>query len=273
MKIPDISIIDHGIWHNSKKRLKTSARFVLSYEIEFHRNSFGETIINDVPYPIKDHTVIFCRPGDIRYSKFSPDDIQVEIHYFYFVLAPEKNILFEKLLNRIPTCIEADRDLLENWDKLATQAKTSNDTISEMQMHMHLLLLLTALAQKGQEHASPGTHSAQQQAIFEAIRYMNEHVTESLSVTEMANHIGYSPSRFNSIFKNFTHRTPHAYYISLKISEAKYMLLNTNKSISEISEALAFSKASKFNTAFKKECYITPGQFRKNRAAVFYHEG
>ena len=272
MKIPDIHILSHGTWHNSKKRLKTSARFVLTYELEFHSKSIGETIINDIAYPIRDHTIVFCRPGDIRYSKFSPDDTKVVIHYFYFVSAPEKDGIFEGMLNRIPHCIQADRELQEIWDQLASTAEKGNDTISEMQLYMHLLLLLTELAQKGSEHTTQSAHSAQQQAIFEAIRYMNEHITDVLSVSEIAAHIGYSPSRFNSIFKDFTGRTPHAYYISLKISEAKYMLLNTDKSISEISEALTFSKASKFNTAFKKECHTTPGQFRKNRDAVFYHE-
>ena len=272
MKIPDINILNHGTWHNSKKRLKTSARFVLTYELEFHSKSFGETVINDVAYPIRDRSIVFCRPGDIRYSNFSPDDIKVVVHYFYFISAPEKDSIFEDMLNRIPSCIQADSELQNIWDELASAAEKSNDTISEMQLYLHLLLLLTELAQKGSEQTTQSHHSAHQQVIFEAIRYMNEHITDALSVSEMATHIGYSPSRFNSIFKGFTGRTPHAYYISLKISEAKYMLLNTDKSISEISETLTFSKASKFNTAFKKECHTTPGQFRKNRDAVFYHE-
>ena len=272
MNIPDLSIIDCGTWHNSKKRLKTSARFVLSYEIEFHKKSFGETVINNVSYSIQNNTMIFCRPGDIRYSTFSSDNIDVEIQYFYFVSSPEKNSIFEEFLNKVPAYYEADSELLELWEKLVSASNKSTDPTSEMQIYLHLLLLLSALAQKNKEQVAQATRSTQQQAVFEAIRYMNEHITEKLSVTSIANHIGYSPSRFNNMFKELTNRTPHAYYISLKISEAKYMLLNTNKSISEISGALAFSKASKFNKAFKKECHMTPSQFRKKRDAVFYHD-
>ena len=109
-------------------------------------------------------------------------------------------------------------------------------------------------------------------AVNLCIRYMREHLTENLSVNDIAAHIGYSQSHFNHLFKTYTQHTPHSYYISLKISEAKYMLLNTNKNISQISEALAFSKVSQFSDAFKKECHMTPGEFRKTREVIFYNE-
>ncbi len=269
MKIPDINIIENGVWHNSKRRSKSSARFVLSYELEYRHNVSGESIVNDVVYPAGNDLIFFCRPGDIRYSRFD-ENTTVEIEFFYFVLTSEKNSVFEEMLNNIPVCIHADENTTHMWEDLKNSFGGHSDTVSEMQGALKLLLFLTHLSQKGDGSRNSAIHSSQQQAIFEAIRYMNEHLTETLSVAEIARHIGYSQSRFNSIFKEFTKRTPHSYFVSLKITEAKYMLLNTDKSISDISEALAFNKVSKFSSAFKKECHVTPGQFRKNRTALYY---
>ncbi len=273
MKIPEILITGSGTWHNNRKHKKTPSRFVLTYEIEYHRKSYGETTINDISYPIKKDTITFNRPGDIRSSKFNVD-CEAETQFFYFIVTTEeKNTSFEYMLENIPQHICADEKMEKIWNRLLEYHANKNDPLFELQTYLHLLSLLTYLSQKGRSAQYPPTPPSQnQRALFEAIRYMREHLTENLSVNDIAMHIGYSQSHFNHLFKTYTQHTPHSYYISLKISEAKYMLLNTNKSISQISEALAFSKASQFSNAFKKECHMTPGEFRKTRDVIFYND-
>lgn len=273
MKFPDILIIGSGTWHNFRKQKKTPSRFVLTYEIEYHRKSYGDTTINGVSYPIEKDTITFNRPGDIRSSRFNIS-IEAETEFFYFIVnAEEKNSNFEYVLENIPNHIRADEKMQKMWAKVLSDYANKNDPLFEMQAYLNLLSLLTYLSQKGRSDSHlPTAPSPNQRALFEAIRYMREHLTENLSVNDIAAHIGYSQSHFNHLFKTYTQHTPHSYYISLKISEAKYMLLNTNKNISQISEALAFSKVSQFSNAFKNECHMTPGEFRKTRDVIFYND-
>ena len=273
MKIPEILIIGNGTWRNFKKHKKTPSRFVLTYEIEYHRKSYGDTTINGVSYPIEKDTITFNRPGEIRRSRFNIS-IEAQTEFFYFIVsAEEKNSNFEYIFENIPNHTHANEKMQKMWSKLQDDYANKNDPLFEMQAYLDLLSLLTYLSKKGRSDSRlPPAPSPNQRALFEAIRYMREHLTENLSVNDVAAHIGYSQSHFNHLFKTYTQHTPHSYYISLKISEAKYMLLNTNKNISQISEALAFSKVSQFSNAFKNECHMTPGEFRKTRDVIFYND-
>ena len=273
MKIPEILIIGNGTWHNTKKHKKTPSRFVLYYEIEYHKKNYGSTTINGVEYPIEKDTITFNRPGDIRGSSFNID-CEAETEFFYFITNnDEKNTNFEYLLENVPTYIHADEKTQKIWDRIIEYHSNKNDPLFELQTYLQLLSFLTYIAQKGRiAKQTPTPMSPNQQALFEAIRYMREHLTENLSVDDIATHIGYSRSHFNHLFKTYTQHTPHSYYTSLKISEAKYMLLNTNKNISQIADDLAFGKVSQFSNAFKKECHMTPGEFRKTRDVIFYND-
>lgn len=273
MKFPEILIIGNGTWHNSRRLKKTSTRFVLTYELEYHKKTYGEMIINDVTYSVEKDTITFNRPGDIKSNRFTITST-AETEFFYFIVASdEKSTSFNRILENIPPHICANDKIKALWSKLQEFIADKSEAISEMQAHLQLLLLLAYLSKKGQStlytHSSP---SQNQRALFEATRYMREHLTENLSVNDIAAHIGYSQSHFNHLFKTYTQHTPHSYYISLKILEAKYMLLNTNKTVAQISDELAFGKTSQFSNAFKKECHMTPGEFRKTRDVIFYND-
>ena len=245
----------------------------MTYELEFHRRSHGTTYINGTPYPIEKDVFIFNRPGDIRSSIFEePDDL--EIDFFYFVLSDtEANNELTHVLDSIPHRFLSDTDLQADWNKLTDLYRRQSTPLQQMKAYLGLLTLLTRLADEEADEceklAAPSVH---QQALYEAIRYMREHLRDGLSVQDMAMHIGYSPSHFTHLFKSYTHHAPHEYYTFLKICEAKYLLLNTSKSVSQIAQELSFGKVCRFGAAFKKACGVTPGQFRKSREALFYHD-
>ena len=78
--------------------------------------------------------------------------------------------------------------------------------------------------------------------------------------SEMAN---MSPTHFSYVFKQITGRTFMEYVRFLKISRARELLLETKKTVKEISALLGFEDVAYFDRVFKKEVGITPVQFRK----------
>ena len=52
------------------------------------------------------------------------------------------------------------------------------------------------------------------------------------------------------------------YVDTLKISKSIEMLLTTNKTISQISDALGFSNASTYSKLFKNYLSVTPNEYR-----------
>lgn len=266
MKLPEISIVNQGIWNNPGDFRRTPSRFALCYELEYQRKACGETTINGVTYPIKENMLIFTRPGDLRSSAFDVA-ARAETEFFYFSLDGDAPVPW---FDTIPPVTYADQGLSLQWQALAATRSDASEPLQKIDAHLELLRLLTALSRRGASQAPAHTEpSPKQRILFEAIRYMHEHLGESPSLADIASHIGYSLSHFNHLFKAYTRHTPHAYYISLKLEEAKRRLAVTDKSIAVISDELGFDKTSRFSAAFKKAYGMTPREFRKAGGVIY----
>lgn len=90
------------------------------------------------------------------------------------------------------------------------------------------------------------------QPVQMALNYIQSHTNLSLTVQEVADHVGFSYSFFSKQFKSETNKTINEAILEAKIEEAKELLAFTNKSISHISHYLAFSSQSYFQNQFKK---------------------
>ena len=95
--------------------------------------------------------------------------------------------------------------------------------------------------------------------------YIVANVNNPLQVKEIAEVIGLHPDTLARRFKKET-GTPITEYIrQTKIEEAKMLLLYTNKSLTEISNLLAYSTQSQFILSFKRVVGCTPNEFRREK--------
>lgn len=100
--------------------------------------------------------------------------------------------------------------------------------------------------------------------IQNAIRFIQQNVCEHITVTDVAEHAGFSRSYFSSYFKKKLGFSVSSFILRCKMEEAKQLLKYTDKPVSVISSYLCFSSQSHFQSAFKKTYGITPMQYRKN---------
>lgn len=94
------------------------------------------------------------------------------------------------------------------------------------------------------------------------VNYIYEHLHKKISVDELAQHTGLSPSYLSRLFRKETGESITEYIISRKINAAKNMLKYSGYSISQISETLAFSCQSYFTKIFKETEGVTPKKYR-----------
>ncbi|MBN1290998.1 MAG: helix-turn-helix domain-containing protein, partial [Candidatus Latescibacteria bacterium] len=100
--------------------------------------------------------------------------------------------------------------------------------------------------------------------IVNAKNYIDEHyANENLSREEVARFVGLTPPYFGNLFKEETGVNFTEYLLSVKIDKAKYLLLNSDKNISEIAFQVGFCSPSYFGSVFKKKENISPKEFRK----------
>lgn len=92
-----------------------------------------------------------------------------------------------------------------------------------------------------------------------------QHVNKNITADEVARELGVSYSLFRQEFKKFTGFSPADYFIDLKISKAKAMLLHEEIQVKEVAYQLGFSSDQHFSKVFKKRVGVSPGAFRQQR--------
>ena len=98
-----------------------------------------------------------------------------------------------------------------------------------------------------------------------AVKFINDNITEELSIDEIASFANVSKYHFCRTFKKIMGLTVMEYILKTRIMLAKNLLASSSKSILAISEECAFSGVSYFCRAFKDEVGLSPLQYRKSR--------
>lgn len=99
--------------------------------------------------------------------------------------------------------------------------------------------------------------------VQQVLNYIATHINEPLTVNSLAQMVYQNRSYLSRIFKSEMGINLSDYIIERKLMEAKDLLRFSKRSISDISNFLAFSSQSYFQTIFKKKYGITPLQYRK----------
>ncbi len=97
------------------------------------------------------------------------------------------------------------------------------------------------------------------------IEYLKSHVRERVCIEDVCKSLHYNKSYLFKQFKKATGQGVMAYFIGLKISEAKKLLRGTSHSVTEISDLLAFDNANYFSKTFKRFTGKTPSQYRQSK--------
>ncbi|MGN0622034.1 MAG: helix-turn-helix domain-containing protein [Porcipelethomonas sp.] len=98
--------------------------------------------------------------------------------------------------------------------------------------------------------------------IVKSIDYIYAHLHCRITVSEVAEYVGINENYFSRLFGTEIGISPSRYILIRKIEAAQNLLKNSDYSCSEISELLSFSSQSHFIFKFRKECGITPLQYR-----------
>lgn len=92
---------------------------------------------------------------------------------------------------------------------------------------------------------------------------LQERVFETLKIDELQETLNYHKSYLFREFKASTGQTIMAYFVKLKISRAKKFLRESDLSVTEIAEKLAFDTPNYFSKTFKRLTGYTPLQYKK----------
>ncbi len=99
--------------------------------------------------------------------------------------------------------------------------------------------------------------------IIRCFDYILEHLNESITIRQIAEHLHLNETYLSKLFKKETGSTIGEYIQSKKIEVAENMLKYSDYSCVDIANYLAFSSHSYFIQVFKKHTSLTPNIYRK----------
>ena len=95
------------------------------------------------------------------------------------------------------------------------------------------------------------------------LAYIDERITESIGVEDLARHAGISHFYFSRLFRNTVGRSPAQYILDRRMERAKELLGNMNLSFAEVARRTGFPNERSFASAFRTRNGNTPSRYRR----------
>lgn len=95
------------------------------------------------------------------------------------------------------------------------------------------------------------------------LQLMHNNIEEPLSIEELAKCIGVSRRRIERLFQTHLQTPPSRYYLELRVTHARRLLLQSNDSVANIAVASGFLSSTHFSHCFKDYFGTSPSQARQ----------
>lgn len=98
---------------------------------------------------------------------------------------------------------------------------------------------------------------------------MLAHIQEPLPLEALCRKLEVEPRRLRRMFQRALGVSPMRYYLALRLTEARFMLVNTDLPATDVALACGFESASAFARAFRSKFGFTPSQRREPYMGLF----
>lgn len=189
---------------------------------------------------------------------FSPMLLKNAGYHSLFVFEPayrRKNHFSEKLH------LEAEElsELIPMLEKLKAEIRLPNNELTVTGLFMQITGYLC-------RHLKPSKESKKDESPGKKIiDYIEENLSEPISLSELASFSGMSKNGIISMFMRLYGTTPIKYINNARLYRAEALLKNTEKPITELALECGFSDSNYFSRAFKAHFGKAPREYRKEK--------
>jgi transcriptional regulator GlxA family with amidase domain len=113
-------------------------------------------------------------------------------------------------------------------------------------------------AEEPQKHAPALGAAIVPKSLGRAISLMEAHIEDPLAVNDIAAQVGLGGRHLRRLFQQRLHTSPGNYYLRVRLTRARQLVLQTRLKMQNIASACGFSSASGFASAYRKHFARTP---------------
>jgi AraC family transcriptional regulator len=158
-----------------------------------------------------------------------------------------KNILIEKLLDRLWAEAEEDRET------------------SLLETDAVLLTLWGELLREARRPLALSSGGLAPWQVRRCTEYLHDNACENVGLEALAALVGLSPYHFARAFKHSVGVSPHQYQLQVRMKKAKELLRLTNAPVTQIAFDVGYESSQALARMFRREVGLTPSDYRRSR--------
>jgi YesN/AraC family two-component response regulator len=219
------------------------------FEIVYYRSGTGTTQIDKKQYDYEAGCFAVIQPGcrhdeyrrtttDVMFLMFYYDNSSISLPNGVYIDSPGGTV--RKLLERIA-------------DELASKSRYYDILLNG--------ILTEVIVEVGRIMNTDDCKEPDNNLVY-AKNYIEQYHSEKIDLHGLASTLGYSYDYFRHLFKAYTGYSPMQYAVQQRLESAKQLLVQSRKSITEISVECGFSNGPQFCMMFKKQVGVSPKHYR-----------
>ncbi|MDW7692888.1 AraC family transcriptional regulator [Flammeovirgaceae bacterium SG7u.111] len=250
------------------------------YNLLFFTSGSGTHTIDFKTYEVAPYTMFFMSEGQVHSWKLNGDAKGYSIFFTqnFFEIHAGKHSLFEfdffhNQYNRPYAIIEKNEVKLEFRNLLKylfDEVHQPKSVLQEKIIWSYLNILLLKIQQFEQGYPKQKGDKGEHSAIRDFELLVQRDFLTVRKISDYADQLHMTPNYLNALCKKTLGKNAKGILNDRLVLEAKRLLYNSNKTISEISFSLKFKDTSYFSRFFRKNVGASPEEFRSQKKKIIY---
>lgn len=221
----------------------------------------GHYVVNGISYSLKTGDTFLVYPN-VEVIYYADKEYPWEYAWVGFSGTDAPNILHATDFSSDSPVITDTPDGRSIYERiLKIYDLRGNEFENALKMTSQLYTMLSIFVRNASHHEIQNNFNSYVQ---KGIEYINANYSYAITVNDIANYVGLSRSHLFRSFENILGRSPKEYLTDFRMEQAKYLLENSNLSITAIANSVGFDNSLYFSKSFHKAFGMSPRDFRKD---------
>jgi AraC-like DNA-binding protein len=156
-------------------------------------------------------------------------------------------------------CVSAlDQDLLGVVLRFLRAVKTDSDRRVLAPLYLQELVYRVLQREQYARLLSLAAAESASNPVSAVLEYVRAHLSEPMTVADMADLVSLSPSAFAHLFRDVTGRSPYQFVKEMRLDRARELLVDGNFTVARISKEVGYASVSHFISEFRGRFGVTP---------------
>jgi AraC-like DNA-binding protein len=158
-----------------------------------------------------------------------------------------------------PGCVSAlDQDLLGVVLRFLRAVGTGTDRRVLAPLYLQEMVYRVLQREQYARLLSLAAAESASNPVSAVLEYVRGHLSEPLTVADMADLVRLSPSAFAHLFRDVTGRSPYQFVKEMRLDRARELLVDGDLTVARISKEVGYASVSHFISEFRGRFGVTP---------------